>query len=387
MKKTKFKAGIIIAFLIVLSLTAHSLYRIISTTAPDFSVLWLAAKNLPKHQNPYLNQEIFTGVGYPANTLIFYLPLTLFSYGVAQTFFVLLCFVSIVGSVALSLKIIFKKISWPPLLLAISLTLLSFPTKFTLGMGQNNSIALFLLLLSYYFYRNKKTVLSGILLGTVIAFKTVFGFIFVFYVIKKEWKIVLYSILAILMSVFLVTTITDLPLYEYYINNVLPPLLNLQGREIYYNQGVIGFISRLTRNLTIRRYLGIASSFLIFFITAMATLIKKQSDLLFSLFIISLLLIDSLSWQHHFVWLIFPFIVLLDSALKKKDIKTIVLIAVAYFLASWNFKNPIRYSMFPLSLALSNTFYGAFILFLINIKMLLQTRKRVLIPPKTFRGK
>ena len=144
------------------------LNKIITTTAPDFSVLWFAARDFLVGKNFYLNQVIFTGVGYPPNTLLFYLPFIHFSYQTAQAIFIFLSFASIIISVYLSIKIALAKVPLLIYLPALLLTFLAFPTKFTLGMGQNNSIALLLLLVSYFLYKKNKTAASGIFLGMAI---------------------------------------------------------------------------------------------------------------------------------------------------------------------------------------------------------------------------
>jgi len=258
---------------------------------------------------------------------------------------------------------------------ALLLTFLAFPTKFTLGMGQNNSIALLLLLVSYFLYKKNKTAASGIFLGMAIALKTLFGFFFLFFLLKREWKVIVYSLFSLAGLVLLAVLIGGSGLYGYYIKEVIPPLLNLSGREIYYNQGVIGFISRLTQDLFLRKYLAMAVSTLLIVVMTFTTLKKRVQNLQFSLFVITLLLVDTLSWQHHFIWLIFPFILLTTYALKKKQIGMLILIAISYLFISWNFENPLLYFEFPKSLLLSNTFYGTFILFLINVYILISNTR------------
>lgn len=131
--------AVIAFFLLVLGLTGVSLHKIISTTAPDFRVLWLAVKDLPTERNPYLNPELPTGVGYPPNTLSLYLPLTLLSYLDAQAVFTLISLASIVGAVYLSLKIALNNVPWQFLLIGLTLSLFSFPTKFTFLLRRRHS--------------------------------------------------------------------------------------------------------------------------------------------------------------------------------------------------------------------------------------------------------
>lgn len=375
MNKNLLKLTVIALSTLTLLLTTRSLYKITTTTAPDFSVFWLATRDFVVGKNPYENPELFTGLGYPANTLLFYLPLIPFSYKQAQAIFTLLSAAAIATAVLLSLKLTTKNISRYTFLFALSLALLSFPTKFTLGMGQNNAIALLFLLLSFFFYQKKKIAAAGILLGITVSLKTIFGFFFLFYLLKREWRLLLYSIIPLLVSVILVAVVNDIALYPYWASKVIPPLLNLQGREIYYNQGLMGFVSRLTGNLILRRTTTALFSLILLAVVGKLTLKKGKEILQFSLFIIALLLIDTLSWQHHFVWLIFPFIVLTSLAMKQKGFKLLALLGLSYFLVSWNFKNPEALSTFPKNLLLSNTFYGTLILFLINTQLLASQKK------------
>jgi len=115
----------------------NSLIRLFTTSAPDFEVLWLGAKDLIAGSNPYINPQIFTGIGYPPNTLFFYVPLTFLNYQTAQNVFTALSLVSLVLIIYLSMRLRFPKIDKLTFVLFLVLSLLFFPTKFTLGMGQN----------------------------------------------------------------------------------------------------------------------------------------------------------------------------------------------------------------------------------------------------------
>ncbi len=349
----------------------RSIYLTIATFAPDFSVLWMGAKDLAKGFNPYINPNLFTGIGYPPNSLIFYIPFTVLPYQIAQGIFVFLSVLAMFGSILLSFKLVGKgRIGLVSLLLAISLTFFSFPTRFTLGMGQNNLIAFFLLLLVYYLYKEEKMGRAGLILGLVVSLKTIFAFFILFFLLRKQWRVVGFAILTIAVVVG-ITSIFSIPnLYRYYLKEVVPPLLNLPGREVYYNQGFMGFIARLTSDIVLRRYIWVVLSFvLIYFLFKFRKI--KDTNLYFSIFIVALLLIDTLSWQHHFVWLIFPFIVIAKELYKRKLKLLYLILGVAYLLISWNFKNPAKFMEFPVSLVLSNTFYGGVILLLLNIYLVL----------------
>jgi len=352
----------------------ESFIRLTSTVAPDFNVLFLAAGDLLVKLNPYLNEFIFTGVGYPPNTLLFYLFFNLLPYQIGQNVFLLISFLSLILSIYISFRVLKSK---PTLLLFSTYLLLivfSFPSKFTFGMGQNNFVVLALLLLSFWFFVKKKDMLSGLFLGLVVSFKTVFVFFLLFYLLKKRWKLLLSALFTIIVLVILTGEVFGWHLYNFYFLKVVPPLLNLEGREIYYNQGLMGFISRLTLDLNIRKYLAFSLSVILVFISSLFSLNIKNRNIQFSLFITSLVIIDTLSWQHHFVWLIFPFIVIAQKLFERKNIFEIILLVLSYVLISWNFKIYPDFS-FLNPLVLSHVFIGAIILYFLELKILLDKRK------------
>lgn len=339
----------------------NTIVRLFTTPAPDFQVLWLASKDLLTSNNPYLNPYIFTGVGYPVNTLLFYLPLTIFNSITAQNIFTILSVISMFVSIYLTLKI--SKIEHSIVLFGIItlLVLISFPTKFTLGMGQNNFIALAMLLASFYYYKEKKMLLTGLFLGLVISLKTIFIYFLIFFLLKKQWKVVTYLLIMILLTTLIVYLIRgNFDLYAYYVTNVLPPLFRFENREIYTNQGLSGFISRLFSDIDTRRILTGFLSMIFVIYNAFVIYTKKNINLVFSLTTITLLLIDSLAWQHHFVWLLFPVVILYKYSV---NITNKLLILLAYILISSNFPNN--------NLLHDNVFIGTLILYVLNINILI----------------
>lgn len=333
---------------------------------PDFQVLYLAAKDFLSGLNFYQNKEIFTGVGYPPTTLLFYLPFTIFQYNLAQTIFFALNLALVVATIYLSFKIVNQKPKTWHFLLALCLTLISFPTKFTLGMGQNNLVSLSLILISFYAHKREKNSWAGIFLGLAISLKTIFGFFLIFYLIKKKYKLLVYVIITITVLFLISILIGGIGFYGYYFEKIIPPLLNLTGREIYYNQGLMGFISRLVQDNNLRKIIWEMISFILIAIASFKTLKTKNENLAFSLFIICLLLIDSLSWQHHFVWLIFPFVVIGKELLKKKSVIFTSLFILSYLLISWNFKNPnLNFGVLN-PLIFSHVFIGTITLYFLN---------------------
>lgn len=355
-------AGIFVFSFIWISI---SILKIVSSEAPDFRILWTFAKHLRGSENLYLNRDISIPNPYPPFTSLFYYPLTFLPYLKAQAVFIFLIFASLVVTIFVSLRLVMGKVPLWAFLVSCSLVFLSFPVKFSLGMGQQNSIAFLLLLFSYLFYRNKSPAISGIFLGLSISFKPVLGFVGLFFVIKKAWIVISWAFVTIIAEAALVFSIVRVNLFSDWIKQTLS-YLPLAGREVYYNQGFTGFISRITQNALL-----IKNSLIVFSLSVISGIIfalrkVKDKNLIFSLLTVSLLLLDTLSWQHHFVWLIFPFIVLSHHIIKSKNAVLATLMIAAYLLVSWNFKTPTNYP----AILLSNQFYGTIILWGLNVYLL-----------------
>ncbi|MBI2029747.1 DUF2029 domain-containing protein [Candidatus Gottesmanbacteria bacterium] len=332
--------------------------------APDFSVFYLAAKTLVEGNNPYTAQGLFTGVGYPVFSLIPFIPFTLLPYQISQALFTFLSITSILICVLLSLKIINWRLKPFHILILFTLTLFMFPVRFTLGMGQSNNIVLLFLLSGLYLYQKKKINYSSLFFGLSVVLKPITIFLFLYFLVKKQFRLIINSL--VIVFIFLLITLSSY--YIYYFNNVLPPLLNLSGREIYYNQGMMGFISRLTNDNKLRLYLNYFISFAIFVPVVYRLRKIKDAGIGFSLFLVSLVLIDTLSWQHHFVFLIFPYIVLLKKIFEIRSKYYLFLLVLSYILVAGNIKNP---QLFSSPLILSHVFIGTILLFIVIIHIIL----------------
>lgn len=341
--------------------SAFSLYKIIITFAPDFSVYYHAALNLMHSKSLYTNIS-FTLFAYPPLSTFFYVPLTLFPYQIAQTLFLLTSYACIFLSVVITFKLLDKK---PKILtygVTVALFLLSFPTKFTLGMGQSNIIALTIFLGSVLLQRQKREILSGILLAAAIIFKPIFIILLLYFFGKRLWKVLLMCFVTGLGVTLLQILLTPYTLSAWleYITHVLPGLMTTVGREVYYNQGLLGTISRVTTNILLRQIIEITGMVSFLGIIAWGTNhAKKDSNWYLAIIFCLLPMVDSLSWQHHFVVLLFP-VLYLGHEIKSASLY--IVLALSYLLVSFNIKNPQNITHFPSNILLSHVFWGTCIL-------------------------
>lgn len=347
---------------------------------PDFKIHYLAPQAIFKGLNPYLGGKgYFTPDVHPPFTILLFSPFILLPYGFAEKIWTLLSIIFLTGSLYLIFKInnekMFSRIGF---LISALLFAFYFPIKFTLGMGQINFLILFLVTLSIYFLNKNKNYYAGVFLSLSIMIKF-FPLLFLPYlIILKKWKI-LFSFIIVSVMIILFTLIVINPdINIYFYKNVLPTLFG-GWKTDYYNQSLSGFLGRQMENGFARESLRIFISLILIavsFLVIFKNNAKKTTiaNLSFSLLITLTLLINNFSWQHHFVWLLFPFITIFYFIKNKKlDWSYYFVLGVSFFLVGFNLTNP---NIFPVIFA-SHVFYGTIILWGLNLYLLLKKTSEV----------
>lgn len=361
----RYKFAILAIFLLTFAHIVTSGYKISTSLAPDFSVFYSTASSLVHRQNLYQTPGLFTGFGYPPATALLFTPFLLFPYAVSQTIFTIINISLVFILSYLLIKLTPTKLTLPVYLLTTILIFLSFPFKFTLGMGQTNLLALVLILLVYNFSYRKQTMLAAVLLGLTFILKPITAITLLFFLFKKP-KVALISLTTAFCIVLLTIFIFDWSLYSHYFLEVLPPLFNFSGREIYYNQGLSGLIARLYPR-ALPRLITYWLVTLLFITNAVFILRKKHPPIYHLSFILTtLVLVDSLSWQHHFVFLFLPLFVIVNRTLREKNNISLSFAALAYVLVSINLKNPASSNNIINILVNSHATLGAIILYFLH---------------------
>ena len=340
---------------------------------PDFEVYFQAAKAVLNGVSPYGN-EAFT-FNYPPTSLFLFIPFSLiplFSGQIAWTIFSALC-------LGLAVYLLFKSLKWKPklkeFLFLIPLITLSFPVKWTFGMGQIGSLILLLLVITFVFYQEKKDLFAGISLGSAIVLKLSPLLLLGLFLLKREWKLMIKTLIFVMLVNFLAVLVFGTQLTKDYFLKLGPSLVSPQGKWTYYNQALSSFVVRLIGEGHLAFLLTTFFSFLILgIIFALSIRSKKVNHLNYSLVIISFLLVNSFSWQHHFVLMVFPFLTVFNFLKKRKtnNLSWLVLLT-SYFLVAFNLKNPAVFqSSFLGPVILSHVFFGALILFAMIVYYLIK---------------
>jgi hypothetical protein len=326
--------------------------RISVTTAPDFSVYYRAALAMVQGRSPYQAPDLYTGLGYPPFSLLPYVPLTLLPEKIAQVIFLGISLVALFPIAAWSLKLSGQLPNFQIVLLLVAVAQLMFPVRFTLGMGQSNLLALFLLL-GGFLYRSQN--ISAAYWAVMFLVKPHLLFLIPFLIISGQLIKVAFSLIILTAVVGAGLTATGLASSWYYLSKEVPQLAVFAGREIYYNQGVAAFFSRFLDYNSARLAAYFASA-VIFGVSLIIAVRNKK--LAFFIGLPAFLLIEPLSWQHHYVFLI-PVLVYLYFGPETKFQLTAI---IALILVSINWESPqlIQKSFFG-RIALSHVFFGTLI--------------------------
>jgi alpha-1,2-mannosyltransferase len=335
----------------------------------DFGVYYEAVKTTFSGFNPYLYLYQKTiPFNYPPSFISLFTPLTSISPHLSQILFTIISILALI----LSVNILFcffpaKYHKYKYLILA--LTFQNFPTKFTLVMGQINLIVLLLLILAFYKEKKGNWLQSGLFWGLAISLKLTPVFLIVYFLVKKEFKLILTGLLTFLILTLF--SITLFPHTQSYYSRVLPSLLSMQNLSpVLYDQSLQAFLTRLNLGKFSKTIADLAV------LTLLAMIIwkyikKKGNNRFQDLNFYSALLIlmtigSSFAWQHHFVTLFPAFICQSIHVLRNRNIKRGLLLLICAILVGYHFPEIANPSTSN-PLLVSHTLLGCFILFFLSL--------------------
>ena len=155
-----------------------------------------------------------------------------------------------------------------------------------------------------------------------------------------------------------------------YVLVVIPDLLQSPWKGDYYNQSLSGVLMRHVEDVGLRSIAkNVISASMMLITLFFIWLNRKKSNQLLSIstLLVVSLLISSVSWQHHFVWLLIPLITTFAVVSRKKLQKVYyILLMLSYLLTAYNIKNISHVHL----IFHSHVFYGALLLWILNLHLL-----------------
>jgi alpha-1,2-mannosyltransferase len=220
----------------------------------------------------------------------------------------------------------------PKVQIFISLLALQlFPVKFALAQGQINLFVFLGFILIYHFMQHKKDFWAGFTLAIITIMKLNPIILLLYFLILNKYRSVLFFLLSFVLLNLLIDLSTPINLTLYFLQGTIfratnPPL----G---YYNQSLPALLYRLHLPT-----LSTPLSFLILTLTSLKLFLKKETKKGFYLFLLTILLISPITWQHYLFWSIPIFIYLFQFEPKHP-----FLILLSLILINLNLKNPLPY--------------------------------------------
>jgi hypothetical protein len=309
----------------------------------DFFQEWASARNLftplPIYTNHKVTIPLYLGYdasdlgrikvdidvnAHPPTSVLLAVPLAGLDYPDAVFVWNLLS----LGALGVSLWLVGRelKISWPlwSLFPAVALLLLCNPLRQQVNHGQLNLVLLLLLTGTWVAYRSGRPVWAGYLLAAATAVKLFPGFFFLFFALQRQWKIVIVGIISLAILTGLTAAILGVETYQSYIQDVLPQLQRF--RSDWINASLVGFWSKLfdlaPEQVRIQEWwpsptLAHAGAFLccamvvaVWAMVVWRARTLEARDQAFGLTVTAMLLVSPMTWDHYFLLLLIPLVVL-----------------------------------------------------------------------------
>jgi hypothetical protein len=203
----------------------------------------------------------------------------------------------------------------PILVLALTCS----PLRQQVNHGQYNLLLLFLLVGAWLAERSQRRVAAGVLLALATALKLFPALFFLYFVLKRQWKVVAVGIVALALVTVLTVAVLGVDTWMDYAFHVLPTISQYQSYAP--NLSLWGFWSKLFhphdssysyhleagyRSPTIARLGSIACCALIVGAIGWVVLRSRsrlERDLAFAITMTGMLLVSPVSWDHYLLLL------------------------------------------------------------------------------------
>jgi Glycosyltransferase family 87 len=310
---------------------------------PDFFQEWASARNLFNGLPVYTSQTItveryleirtdsdnpwFIEVNaHPPTSILLALPFAGFSFPAAFLLWNLLSAAALAASLLIIVHQLKIRASVWASLPVVTLLLFCFPFWDQLIHGQLNLILLLLITGVWATARTGHPWWAGVLLGAATAIKLFPVFLCIYFLARKEWKVLAATTATFIGLTLLTGAILGPGTYPYYITSVMPRFSIF--RYLWYNQSLVGFWTKLfdpAIQTPWMRITPILNSHLLALVmigvscvavTAIVALVswrartQPAADMAFGLALTGMLLLTPIVWDHYTLMLALPLAVL-----------------------------------------------------------------------------
>lgn len=232
---------------------------------------------------------------------------------------------------ALSIALIIRGLGLPyrawSVLPTIALVLYCFPLDHQLAQGQLNIVLLLTITLAWSFDRNQRPYLAGAALGLAAAFKLFPAFLFLFFLMRRNWKAIISGGVAFLGTNGLAALMFGTGAFNDYVRVVIPSVDHF--RSSWPNLSLAGLWLRMLNPADGERVIPIvhapvAGAIGIYLSAGIVAALtgwgcyrsRKQDngDWAYALALVGMLLVSPITWNHYFLILCLPFALLWRDA-------------------------------------------------------------------------
>ena len=198
------------------------------------------------------------------------------------------------------------------------------PFRQQMSQGQWNLILLLLLVGAWAAARKDKDVRAGMLLGLATTIKLTPGFMLVYFVVQRRWRVVISGGISIAAITMLTASVLGLETFATYITEVLPVVREFS--TAWMNSSLIGMFQKLFdpaaaerrvevlwASRSLAQFGGLAVCLAVVALWARAVYraeSQRQRDLAYGLSVTAMLLVSPITWDHYFLLLIIPLAIL-----------------------------------------------------------------------------
>jgi hypothetical protein len=297
------------------------------------------------------------------------------------------------------------------------------PVLETLLQGQVNALLMFLLSGTYYFYTKRNLKAAGIMLGIAVSLKIFPAFIFLLFMVRKEWKAVGWGIASIILIHIIIMLAFGAPPVTGYFANTSGSYMVFYTAMIQDNQSPVASVARLITDNPLNKPwfnapwlvlpVRIAISILVPLILVLFTLKYGKNDnnepvlqqppesgflghiripceyYLFPLFVMGIFVIAPLVWAHHLVLMLMAVPIFMEIytargiANLKEHVSLLLLITLLWVIGTFDgavsplsrpIANPMRFA-YMWSLLPQLCIVSVWIMMLINSSLIAKNEK------------
>ncbi len=270
-----------------------------------------------------------------------------------------------------------RQLHWlfPVLLFALFL-----PTRASLGLGQSDITIFFPMVVVFWAFTRDHDSVGGIALGFAILTKIAPAVFLLYWFWKREWRVSIYAVATAVLLILISLPVVGIELWIRFVTQIFPALST--GTAYAQNQSLPGLINRLM--LEPRFAAGLQSAPSVPAVRAVSTAVELvlvglamfvtrgrlgsrdslRFALEFSVWLIVLLLISPIAWDHYFTWLLLPTTVLLAALLNSQlTITRGAILLCALVVGLWLVNTPVAtFFNYPEAWQKSPLLYGSLII-------------------------